>query len=295
MIDKVRLHAAGALPADYGDNLGEGKPHFFDARCCRFLGVRYEDVRARVLKGGCDEEVLGWAEAAGTRRSDEECLIWNRFMTKIGWRDDRSPVLRDRAAEFGIAPGTIETFCELQDVDEGRAPGATRSWEGQPIHAVVVMGVSGSGKTTVGRGLASELGWDFLEADDLHPPANIRKLSEGVALTEADRAPWIAAVRAGIESSLSAGRRVVASCSALKAAHRLVLAPDPGNTRFVHLRGDFALIKRRLEERTGHFMKETLLRSQFADLEEPLDALALDVGPGPSAIAGRIREVLGLP
>ena len=295
MLDKIRLHARGALPADYVENLGESKPTHFDGRCSRFLGVPYAAVRARALEGGCDEEILAWAESRGARRTDEECIAWNRYITKMGWRDDRSEVLQGRIAEYGIPAGLVETLCESQDVDEGRPPGATRSWEAHPISAIIVMGVAGCGKTTVASALASVLGWDFLEADSLHPAANIEKLSSGVALSDSDRAPWIEAVRAGIVSRVAAGRRVVAACSALKAAHRLVLAPDPGDTRFVHLRGDYALISARLAGRTGHFMRESLLRSQFADLEEPADALTLDAAQPTDVTTKRIREVLGLP
>ena len=154
MLDKIRLHSRGELPAEYQPNLGDVRLPLFDARCCRFLGVAYEDIRARALKGGCDEEILSWAHAHGTPRTDEDCLIWNRFMTKIGWRDDRSDLLRERAVEWGLRDPAPETFCELFDMDEGRAPGATRSWEARPISVVIVMGVAGSGKTTVGRLLA---------------------------------------------------------------------------------------------------------------------------------------------
>src|ERR1700679_794816 len=84
VLDKIRLHARGALPADYVVNLGDSTPNRFDWRCCRFLGLPYAGIRARTLEGGCDEEVLAWAESRGTRHSDEECVIWNRYITKIG-------------------------------------------------------------------------------------------------------------------------------------------------------------------------------------------------------------------
>ena len=295
MLDKIRLHARGALPADYRENFGDTKPMVFDARCCRFVGVLHGDVRARTLEGGCDEEILSWAHARGTRRDDEECIAWNRYITKIGWRDDRSEILRQRIAEYGIPEGSVQTMCELFDVDEGRPAGATRSWEAHPLSAVIVMGVAGCGKTTVASALAAGLGWDFLEADSLHPPSNVAKLSSGVALTDADREPWIAAVRAAVVSRAAAGRKVAVACSALKAAHRRVLAPNPGDTRFVHLRGDYELISGRMAGRTGHFMKEGLLRSQFSDLEAPMDALTLDAANPTDVTIARIREVLGLP
>jgi gluconokinase len=295
MLDKIRLHARGALPPDYHASLGESRPTQFDGRCCRFLGVAYADLRARTLKGGCDEEVLAWAHAAGTPRSDEECLIWNRFMTKMGWRDDRSEIVRERIAEYGLGQAKVETLCELFDADEGRPLGLTRSWEPQPISAIIVMGVSGSGKTTVGRGLAAALGWEFIEGDDLHPAANVEKMASGVALSDSDRAPWLAAVRAEIESRASRGARVVAACSALREEYRLLLAPDPSGVRFVHLRGDYELLRARMAGRTGHFMKESLLRSQFEALEAPAYALALDAAQEPGVIIKRIQEILALP
>jgi hypothetical protein len=129
MLDKIRLHAAGRLPAEYVTNLGESRPIFFDARCCLFLGVSHEDLRARVIAGGTDEEILAWAEARGTRRTDEDCIVWNRFMAKLGWRDDRSALLRVRVVEFGLAAHPIETIFDLLEFDEGRDPVANRAWE----------------------------------------------------------------------------------------------------------------------------------------------------------------------
>jgi len=129
MLDKIRLHAAGRLPAEYQANLGEGRFALFDARCCRFLGVPYAELVKRTLEGGTDEEILAWCHARGTPRTDEECVTWNRFMMKIGWRDDRSAALQERTRECGLAGRPIETFFDLQDFDEGRDPIATKPWE----------------------------------------------------------------------------------------------------------------------------------------------------------------------
>jgi hypothetical protein len=129
MLDKLRLHAAGKLPPEYAANLGATRALLFDARCCRFLGIDHAALVARVGQGGTDEEILAWAEASGTPRNDEDCLIWNRFMSKIGWRDDRSAGLRQRIVENGLTGKPIETFFDLIDVDEGRDPAATRPWE----------------------------------------------------------------------------------------------------------------------------------------------------------------------
>jgi len=295
MLDKMRLNARDALPADYQPNLGEVRLPLFDARCCRFLGVSYEELRARVLQGGCDEEILAWAHARGTPRNDEECMIWNRFMTKIGWRDDRSDLLRERVKEYGLGEVTPETFCELFDADEGRPLGGTRSWEAHPISVIVVMGVSASGKTTLGRLLAERLLWEFLEADELHSASNIAKMSAGVALGDADRAPWLSAVRAGIESCTARGGKMVVACSCLKEAYRGVLAPDPSAIRFVHLKGDLDTLRARMAGRSGHFMKESLLRSQFEALEAPSYALTLDAARSPDFLAQRVLDVLALP
>ena len=128
-LDKIRLHAAGQLPPEYVANLGESRAALFDGRCCRFLGVRYEDLRARTLLGGADEEILAWAEARGTPRTDEECTAWNRFVSKLGWRDDRSVTLRERLAAVGLEGKPIETFFDLIEFDEGRDPARDRPWE----------------------------------------------------------------------------------------------------------------------------------------------------------------------
>lgn len=129
MIDKIRLHAAGQLPADYVANLGEANPLVFDARCCRFLRVPHTEIVTRTLAGGTDEEILAWVEERGGRRSDDDCLIWNRFMCKIGWRDERAAALRERVAKNGMDPRVIETGFDFIEQDEGRDPATTRPWE----------------------------------------------------------------------------------------------------------------------------------------------------------------------
>jgi gluconokinase len=292
--DKIRLNARGVLPPDYQANMGEQKPNQFDSRCCRFIGVPYADLKARTLQGGCDEETLAWAHARGTVRSDEDCAIWNRFMSKLGWRDDRTDVVRERVLEYGLSPGAAETMFELIDLDEGRPAGATRSWETAAISVVIVMGVAGCGKTTVGKALAASLGWEFTDADNLHPPANIAKMADGVPLEDADRAPWLASVRRDYESRVARGARVVVACSALREAHRIALAPEPADRRFVHLRGGFELVRERLAGRRGHYMKEGMLVSQFDTLEEPMDALTIETGQAPDVIVRLIQDALGL-
>jgi len=128
MLDKIRLHAAGQLPADYVANLGEEKTNVFDARCCRFLGVHYADLKARTLQGGSDEEILAWCRACGAARTDEEITIWCGFIMKIGWRDARSSALQERVRAYALVGKPIETFFDLIDYDEGRDPVATAAW-----------------------------------------------------------------------------------------------------------------------------------------------------------------------
>ena len=129
MLDKIRLHAAGKLPADYQANLGDSQMNVLDGRCCRFLGIRYADLRERTLAGGTDEEILTWAHAHGTPRTDEDYHIWNRFLLKLGWRDERSAVLPQRIRDSGLAGKPIETIIDHIEYDEGRDPVATRAWE----------------------------------------------------------------------------------------------------------------------------------------------------------------------
>ncbi len=130
MLDKIRLHAAGRLPAEYVPNLGDAQTYVLDGRCCRFLGVRYADIRERALAGGTDEEILAWVHARGTPRNDEECHMWNRFIVKLGWRDERSAVLAQRVRDAGGFPGkSVETIIDHIEYDEGRDPVAERAWE----------------------------------------------------------------------------------------------------------------------------------------------------------------------
>ena len=129
MLDKIRLHAADKLPPEYVANLGDDRLLLLDARCCRFLGVRYVDLRERTLAGGTDEEVLNWAHAQGIPRTDDDCHIWNRFLLKLGWRDERSAVLPQRIIDAGLAGKLIETIVDHIEYDEGRDPVATRAWD----------------------------------------------------------------------------------------------------------------------------------------------------------------------
>ena len=157
---------------------------------------------------------------------------------------------------------------------------------------VVVMGVTGAGKTTVGRLLARALGCDFLDADDYHPAANVAKMRAGQALTDDDRRPWLARLNEVLGEYAARSAGVVLACSALKASYRDQLVAGLPDGRIVYLRGTKALIAARLEARRGHYMNPALLDSQFAALEEPVDAIVADIGPEPEAIAAAILAQL---
>lgn len=159
---------------------------------------------------------------------------------------------------------------------------------------VIIFGVSGADKTTVGKLLARELAWRFIEADDFHPATNINKMRSGHPLTDEDRWPWLERLRQQIERSLAAGENAVLACSALKRAYRDRLRVSH-EVKFVFLRGDYALVEKQLRNRHRHFMNPALLRSQFADLEEPgpdEEALTIKLGRTPEELVTEIKAKL---
>jgi len=161
---------------------------------------------------------------------------------------------------------------------------------------VIIFGVSGAGKTTVGELLARELGWHFLEADDFHPEENIERMRSGHPLTDEDRAPWLERLRDQIKRSLTAGECTVLACSALKRKYRQRLRVDD-EVKLVFLRGSYALISEQLSHRRGHFFDPALLQSQFDDLEEPKpdeSALTIELGRTPHELVKEIKEKLHL-
>lgn len=161
---------------------------------------------------------------------------------------------------------------------------------------IIIFGVSGAGKTTIGKLLGRELGWRFVEADEFHPAANIEKMRAGHPLNDKDRWPWLERLRQQIERSLAAGENAVLACSALKRAYRARLRVSEA-VKFVFLRGDYALVEKQLRSRKGHFMNANLLQTQFDDLEEPQpheNVLTIELGPTPEEIVEMIKAKLNL-
>ena len=158
---------------------------------------------------------------------------------------------------------------------------------------LVIMGVAGSGKTTTGSLLAKELGWSFYDADNFHSASNRAKMSQGIALTDEDRAGWLASLRKLIEENLEENKSAVLACSALKNTYRSKLQVNE-HVKFVYLQGSYEQIKTRLQNRSGHFMSADMLDSQFKILEEPENALIVDITNSPQDILTIIRKGFNL-
>jgi gluconokinase len=158
---------------------------------------------------------------------------------------------------------------------------------------VIIMGVVGAGKTTVGRLLAEQLNWDFADADDFHSPSNVEKIRQGIPLTDADREPWLDRLSQAIADWIATNQNLVLACSALKHRYRQKLSVGP-EVRFVYLKGRASLIATRLQGRHSHFAGESILASQIADLEEPKGAVVVDITRPPFQIVDDIRKHLGL-
>lgn len=157
---------------------------------------------------------------------------------------------------------------------------------------ILVMGVSGSGKTTIAKKLAESLGWEFRDADDFHSQENIEKMRRGMALDDADRLPWLQKIQDLIKQYLSENRNLVLTCSALKENYRQILIINKQFVKLVYLKGSFDIINQRLKERRNHFMSEKLLQSQFDTLEEPADAITVDISQSIETILQEIQQNL---
>ena len=156
----------------------------------------------------------------------------------------------------------------------------------------IIMGVSGTGKSTIGKLLSDRTGWSFYDADDFHPPENIDKMNRGIALTDGDRLPWLQELQQLITDTLSRDQSGILACSALKSQYRQILRDGHAEVIFIYLSGDYDCIQSRLKQRQGHFMSSDLLHSQFETLEEPKDALVIDVSLEPEQIVDKILSLI---
>lgn len=156
---------------------------------------------------------------------------------------------------------------------------------------IVLMGVTGAGKTTIGRLLAEKLGWTFYDADDFHPQSNVEKMRRGEPLTDDDRVAWLDSLEELIRNKLQSQTNIVLACSALKASYRSNLLID-AQVRLVYLKSTRSLIEERLAERRGHYMNPSLIESQFEILEEPERAIVFDAAGSPEGVVAGIREKL---
>jgi carbohydrate kinase (thermoresistant glucokinase family) len=163
-----------------------------------------------------------------------------------------------------------------------------------PLRIVILMGVSGSGKTTIGKLLSAKLGWPFYDADDFQPKDNLAKMAQGLPLNDRDRRPWLMAIHDLLVGLKARDGKAVLACSALKRDYRDLLCSGVPGVRFVYLKGEFALLRERIERRQGHYFKAALLGTQFEILEEPEDALRVEVDNPPETIVERILTGLGL-
>jgi len=157
------------------------------------------------------------------------------------------------------------------------------------IRFFIIMGVSGCGKSSVGKALAESLVWDFYDADDFHPPENVAKMANGIPLDDSDRAPWLVSLHDMISSNLKADKPGVLACSALKECYRKQLLEDNDGVQIVYLKGTYDLIWSRMSARKDHYMKPHMLRSQFDALEEPANAMTTDIS---SSIGDIVRAIL---
>ncbi len=159
---------------------------------------------------------------------------------------------------------------------------------------IIIMGVSGVGKTTIGKLLAESLQWEFRDADNFHSIENVEKMRGGIPLSDAERKPWLQDLQTAIKHWLQENKNVVLACSALKDSYRQFLVLDSDRTKLIYLKGSYQLIQQRLHERQNHYMSEKLLSTQCETLEEPSDAIYMDIVEPPQVIVQNLRTVLGI-
>jgi carbohydrate kinase (thermoresistant glucokinase family) len=161
--------------------------------------------------------------------------------------------------------------------------------------AVILMGVSGCGKSSVGKMLSEETGWPFYDGDDFHPEANVAKMAEGIPLNDADRQPWLESLHQLIKSSLRQERPLIVACSALKKSYRDILRGDLADqVVFIHLKGSFRLIYTRMQQRDDHYMKAEMLRSQYETLQKPRNAIEINIDKSVPEITQQIIWLLNM-
>jgi len=192
-------------------------------------------------------------------------------------------------------PGKEPPEAQSRDSPVASVDGSAKNPDSHPAPIVLVMGVSGAGKTTIGRRLAEVLGWRFLEGDDFHPEANIDKMRSGQPLTDEDRRPWLDRLHAAIIEQVRMNQPAVIACSVLKASYRAIMEEGCARSvRMVYLKGTADLFRRRVGNRRDHFMPQELVDSQLDILEEPADALVIDAALPPDDIVRRIRRSLAI-
>ncbi|HNA84680.1 MAG TPA: gluconokinase [Nitrospira sp.] len=225
-----------------------------------------------------------------------------RLTTAVTRRHD-TPFTTDPISDASLIIAHLAADTSTEECASGITPGQVGSSESgpaitidqPPLLIILVMGVSGAGKTTIGRRLAEVLGWRFLEGDDLHPIANIEKMRSGHPLTDADRRPWLERLHTAIADQVRMNQPAVMACSVLKARYRTVVEEGFGHAlRLVYLKGTADVFRERLAGRRNHFMRPELLDSQLAILEEPADALVVDAALPPDEIILRIRQGLAV-
>ncbi|HQR15014.1 MAG TPA: gluconokinase [Nitrospira sp.] len=221
-------------------------------------------------------------------------------LTTAVTRRQQAPFTTDPVSDASLIISHLAADTSSERPSFGRTPGvaipesgAEACGERHRMLVVLIMGVSGAGKTTVGRHLAEVLGWRFVEGDDLHPAANIEKMRSGHPLTDADRRPWLERLHAALVDQVRMNQPAVMACSVLKATYRTIVEEGCGHcVRLVYLKGRADVIRQRLAGRREHFMPPELLDSQLAILEEPADALVVDATLPPDEIILRIRQGL---